>query len=142
MTVDSGVNWLGDRVVGPLATVAVQWRYLTAGLAIGVMLLAVSTIAGGVLKFSAFPELDGNVMEARILFAAGNAPKTHGASCRSIVAALEHVNEELSPEQPDGQTLVIKVATKFNENKSANESGAHVATITAICSTRNPGQPH
>jgi len=131
MTVDSGVNWLGDRVVGPLATVAVQWRYLTAGLAIGVMLLAVSTIAGGVLKFSAFPELDGNVMEARILLPQGTPLRRTEQVVDRIVAALEHVNEELSPEQPDGQTLVIKVATKFNENKSANESGAHVATITA-----------
>jgi multidrug efflux pump subunit AcrB len=129
--VDSGIDWLRDRLVGPLATAAVQWRYLTAGIAIGLMLLAISAIAGGVLKFAAFPELDGNVMEARILLPQGTPLTRTELVVERITAALERVNEKLGPEQPGGQALVLKVATKFNENATANESGAHVATITA-----------
>jgi multidrug efflux pump subunit AcrB len=129
--IDRGIDWLRDHLVGPLATAAVQWRYLTAGIAIGTMLLAVSAIAGGVLKFAAFPELDGNVMEARILLPQGTPLNRTEQVVERITAALERINEKLSPEQPGGQTLVLKVATKFNENATANESGAHVATITA-----------
>jgi multidrug efflux pump subunit AcrB len=129
--VDRGIDGLRDRLVSPLATAAVQWRYLTVGIAIGIMLLAISAIAGGVLKFAAFPELDGNVMEARILLPQGTPLKRTEQVVERITAALARVNEKLSPEQPGGQTLVQKVATKFNENATANESGAHVATITA-----------
>ncbi|MDA1326364.1 MAG: efflux RND transporter permease subunit [Proteobacteria bacterium] len=124
------IDWLRDRVVGPVAIAAVQWRYLTAGIAVGLMLIAISTIAGGWLKFAAFPELDGNVMEARILLPQGTPLKRTEQVVATITEALARVNERLSPAQPGGQALIRKVVTKFNENKTANETGAHVATIT------------
>ncbi len=128
--VDRGVDWLRDRVVGPIATAAVEWRYLTAGIVIGIGLLAASSIAGGLLKFSVFPELDGNVMEARILLPQGTPLKRTEQVVDRINAALTRVNEKLRPEQPGGQALVEKVAVKFNDNVTANETGPHVATIT------------
>ena len=131
MAVDDGVDWLSVRLVGPIARAAVQWRYLTAGIAVGLLLLAVSAIAGGMLKFSAFPELDGNVMEARILLPQGTPLRRTEQVVDRVAAALGRVNETLSPRQPGGQILVQKVATKFNENVTANETGPHVATITA-----------
>ncbi|MBT7761118.1 MAG: efflux RND transporter permease subunit, partial [Rhodospirillaceae bacterium] len=114
-----------------VAAAAVQWRYLAVGLAVGLMLLAVSAIVGGFLKFSPFPELDGNVMEARVLLPQGTPLRRTELVVTRITAALQRVNERLSPEQPDNQALVQKVVTKFNENATAFESGAHVATITA-----------
>jgi len=128
--VHRGVDWLRDRVVAPIAVAAVKWRYLTAGIAIGMGLLAASSIAGGLLKFSVFPGLDGNVMEARILLPQGTPLKRTERVVDRINAALTRVNEKLSPEQPGGQTLVEKVVAKFNENATANETGPHVATLT------------
>jgi len=127
---DSGIDWLRNRLVGPLAVIAVQWRYLTAGIAVGLMLLTVGAFAGGLIKFAAFPELDGNVMEARILLPQGTPLARTEQVVARINGALDRVNEKLSPEQPGGQALIRQVATKFNENKTANEAGAHVATIT------------
>ena len=128
--IDQGTDWLRDRVVGPIATAAVNWRYLTAGSAIGLLLLTAGVVAGGGLKFAAFPELDGNVMEARILLPQGTPlAGTEGVVDR-VTAAVGRINNRLTPEQPGGQQLVQKVAARFNENASANETGAHVATVT------------
>jgi hydrophobic/amphiphilic exporter-1 (mainly G- bacteria), HAE1 family len=129
--VDRGVDWLRDHVVGPVAVAAVKWRYFAAGLAVSLMLLVISTIAGGLLKFSAFPELDGNVMEARILLPQGTPLKRTEQVVEHIKSALGRINKKLSPAQPGGQVLVEQVVAKFNENSSANETGPHVATITA-----------
>ncbi len=129
--VDQMVDWMRTHWVGPAAAAAVRWRYLTVGIAVGLMLLAISAIAGGLLKFSAFPELDGNVMEARILLPQGTPLARTENVVKTITDALERVNTTLTPDQPGGQPLVEKVATKFNENASANETGPHVATITA-----------
>ncbi len=129
--IDGGIEWLGVRVVGPIARIAVQWRYLTAGIAVGLLLLAVSAIAGGVLEFSAFPDLDGNVMEARILLPQGTPLNRTEQVVDRVTAALERVNEKLSALQPGGQTLIQNVVTKFNENATAKETGPHVATVTA-----------
>ena len=129
--VDDGIGWLRDHLVGPLAEAAVQWRYLTVGIAVGVMLLAASAIVGGLLKFSPFPEIDGNVMEARVLLPQGTPLRRTEQVVQRITTALERVNGKLSLAQPGGQTLIEKVVTKFNENATANETGPHVATITA-----------
>ena len=129
--VDDGISWLRDHLVGPLAEAAVQWRYLTVGIAVGVMLLAASAIVGGLLKFSPFPEIDGNVMEARVLLPQGTPLRRTEQVVQRITTALERVNGKLSLAQPGGQTLIEKVVTKFNENATANETGPHVATITA-----------
>ncbi len=131
IAVDKGIDWMRKHLIEPTARAAVRWRYLTAGIAISLMLIAVSMIAGGVLKFSAFPELDGNVMEARILLPQGTPLRRTEQVVARVTGVLESINQRLSPEQPDGHALVKSVVVKFNENISANETGPHVATITA-----------
>ncbi len=128
--VDDAIGWIRDRVVAPLATLAVEWRYLTLGCAVGLLLLTVAIVAGGFLKFAAFPELDGNVLEARILLAQGTPlAKTEKVVAR-VGAALGRVNERMAKDQPGGQDLVRNVAVAYNENVDAYESGSHVATVT------------
>ncbi len=128
--VDRLVSTARDRWVGPIADAAVAWRYMTVGIAVGAMLLALGAVAGGWLKFAAFPELDGNVMEARVLLPQGTPLARTEQAVERVTAALVRVNRRLSPAQPGGESLVQKVLTRFNENSSANETGAHVATIT------------
>jgi HAE1 family hydrophobic/amphiphilic exporter-1 len=100
--VDNGVNWLRDRAVVPMATWAVKWRYLTFGCAIGALMLAVAAVVGGLVKFSPFPDLDGNVMEARIMLPQGTPLKRTEDVVARIDAALERVNQQLKGDQPGG----------------------------------------
>jgi multidrug efflux pump subunit AcrB len=130
-TVDGAVNWTRDRLVVPLAELAVAWRYLTFGLACGVLLLAVSAMAGGLVKFSPFPDLDGNVMEARIMMPQGTPLARTQEVVARIDAALEKVNADLSPQQPEKQLLVRNVTHRFSFNADAGETGPHVATVIA-----------
>ncbi|NQV98549.1 MAG: efflux RND transporter permease subunit [Rhodospirillales bacterium] len=129
--VDARMNSFRDRVVGPVADKAVQWRYLTTGFAFAALILAVSIMAGGYLKFSPFPELDGDVMEARILLPQGTPLKRTEQVVGKVRAALARVDARFTPAQPDGQALIRTVAVKYSENKDAYETGAHVATLTA-----------
>ena len=128
--VEDGIAWLRENVVGRFADLCVEWRYLTVGCAVAIMLLAVSMLAGGILKFSAFPELDGDVVQARVLLPQGTPLARTESIVAKLDAALERVNDNLTPDQPDGRSLVTNVSFRFNENQDANETGAHVATIT------------
>lgn len=121
---------VGEKFVFPLAVLAVRWRYLTMGIAIAAMVLTVSAIAGGLLKFAPFPELEGDVIEARILLPQGTPLTRTQAVVGRVKAALEKVNIEFSPTQPGGQKLVRNVTVKYNQNSDAHETGAHVATVT------------
>ncbi|TYB87899.1 efflux RND transporter permease subunit [Oceaniovalibus sp. ACAM 378] len=129
--VEAGMNWTRDRIVGPVADAAIRWRYAVTGLSIAVFLVSVSMIAGGYLKFTAFPELDGDTIVARVLLPQG----TPLSRTQSVVAELERglveVNTRLSPEQPEGADLIRHVSVTYGVNRDAFETGAHVATVSA-----------
>ncbi|MEM7522193.1 MAG: efflux RND transporter permease subunit [Pseudomonadota bacterium] len=116
------------RVVGPAARAAVAWRWLTVGLALMAFLGSVATISGGVLKFQAFPEIDGDQIEARLALSAGASFEETEATMAYLLAALDRVNEDLSPRNPGGASLVRDVVVTFNENEDVGGAGAHLAT--------------
>jgi hydrophobic/amphiphilic exporter-1 (mainly G- bacteria), HAE1 family len=128
--VNEFAEWLRDRVVGPVVDAAVEWRYLTVGVAIMILLLSVSMIAGGTLKFRAFPDLDGDVIEARILMPQGTPLARTEAVVERITQALDRIDKELTPRQPGKQKLVRNVAIHFSKNIDAFETGPHVATVS------------
>ena len=87
-------------------------------------------LAAGHLKFRAFPDIEGDVVEARILLPQGTPLWRTESVVADVVAALERVNEALSPLQPQGESLVRNVNVRFNYNPDAYESGPHVATVS------------
>ncbi|MDP1732214.1 MAG: efflux RND transporter permease subunit, partial [Devosia sp.] len=129
--IERGIDFTRDRLVGGLVDFTVRWRYATIGVAFAVLLTAVAMLAGGILKFTAFPQLDGDVIVARILLPQGTPLARTEAVVRQVEDALREVNGQLSPLQPDGVALVRQITTTFNENRDAFEAGAHVATVTA-----------
>ncbi len=120
-----------ERVVEPVARFAVNWRYFTFGFAAMLFLLAVAAMAGGKVKFEAFPDLDGNTIAARILLPAGSPLELTERTVQRAIAALREINREEKPRQPDEQDLVRNIAVEFSRNDTAGENGPHVATITA-----------
>ncbi len=129
--VDQKVSWIRDNYIGRVVDVTVKWRYLTVGCAIACLLLSISAIAGGVLKFSAFPDLDGDTLEARILLPQGTPLSRTETVVDQVAAALARVDKALAPAQPEGQALVRNVSVSFNKNEDAYENGTHVATVGA-----------
>lgn len=127
---DTGFDRIRENVLGRLVDLAVTWRYLTFGLVTMAFLASISLIAGGVVKFRVFPELDGDVIEARVLLPQGTSlSQTEGVVDR-VVAALHRVDAALSPDQPEGQSLIRNILTQYNRNVDAYESGPHVATVS------------
>ena len=48
------------------AIVAMKYRYITVGTALAMLVLSIGLIATGTVKFKAFPDLEGNSVDARI----------------------------------------------------------------------------
>jgi len=120
-----------EDVLGGLVDRAVRWRYLTLGVVVMVFLVGVSLIAGGDVKVRAFPDLDGDVIDARILLPQGTPLAQTEAVVARVLEALGRVDDAFSPQQRDGQRLVRNVLVQYNRNTDAYESGPHVATVTA-----------
>jgi multidrug efflux pump subunit AcrB len=126
---DAGFDVLRERGVGRLADAAIRRRWLVAGLSIGALILTVGALGGGIVKREAMPEIDGDVLEARLMLPAGTPLSRTSEAVVQVEAALDRVNARLTPEQPDAAPLVVRRITRMGRNLSAGESGAHVATV-------------
>jgi HAE1 family hydrophobic/amphiphilic exporter-1 len=120
-----------ERGFGPLLDRAVDYRYLTLGLVIMLLLLAVAMPAGGKLKFVGFPDLDGDVVEARVLLPQGTPLFRTEWVVAQLETALAEVNKQFRRRQPGGQDLVRNVTVIYGQNPDAFETGPHVARVVA-----------
>ena len=126
---DAGLARFTEGVVGRLVDAAVSWRYLTVGLLVGLLVGSLAMVAGGILKFRAFPDIEGNVIEARLLLPQGTPLARTEVVVDHVIGAIRTIGEELAPVQPGGRNLVRNVGVQYNRNDDAHESGAHIATV-------------
>ncbi|MEE8505650.1 MAG: efflux RND transporter permease subunit [Kiloniellales bacterium] len=128
---DAGFERFRESVLGRLVDAAVNWRYLTIGLVAMAFLASLAMIAGGTLKFRAFPDLDGDVIEARILLPQGTPLARTEQVVAQVGQALERVDRAFTARLPAGVSLVRNLLVQFNVNADAFEAGPHLATVTA-----------
>ncbi|SEF71997.1 efflux RND transporter permease subunit [Vibrio hangzhouensis] len=107
----------------------VAYRYAFMGSVFALLLMSVALIAGGVVKFQPFPELDGDIAEARIILPPGASLSQTERVVDHIVASAEKLNRQWSEEVENGELLVQQITSQFNTNRDANESGPHIATV-------------
>ena len=124
-----GLNHFREQWLGRTVDWAVTWRYLFIGGVVGLFLVIVGILAGGHLKFRAFPQLEGNVIEARLLLPQGTPLSLTEQRVKQLTDGIARVNTELSPLQPAGRSLVNNVRVLFNQNLDVGEQGGHVATV-------------
>lgn len=128
---DRRIEWTRENVIGRSVDVLSHWRYLWVGSVLALFLVCIGLIADGIVKFQAFPDLDGDVVEARIILPQGTPLVRTRELVDQIATGLERVNARFAPVQPGGQDLVKTVFVRFNQNPDAFDNGPHVATLTA-----------
>jgi multidrug efflux pump subunit AcrB len=117
------------KCVGRAADAAIRWRYGVLGLVLAVLLGSVGFVAGAHIGAEAMPDIDGDLLEARILMPQGTPLERTEAVAREVEAALRRLDARLTPQQPNGAALVEAIPVRFNHNPSAREAGAHLATV-------------
>jgi len=115
------------QAVGRIADAAIKVRYFVLAGLIVILLGSVGFFAGGNIKMEAMPAIEGDLLEARILMPQGTPLNRTEEVVAQIVDAIKKINNDL--EQPDDKDLVQAIQVRYNENYSAGEAGAHVATI-------------
>jgi multidrug efflux pump subunit AcrB len=113
---------------GKAADVAIHYRYLTLGLALAMLVFSMGLIATGTVKFKAFPDLEGNTVDARVLLPQGTPLEKTRTVVEHLLEALAKTNAELSAHEPE--PLVRNVQVAFGTHADVPENGTHLATIT------------
>ncbi len=126
---DRLMDFMRDSIVGPVVDLAIRFRYFTAGISFAILLVAVAMLAGGFIKFTAFPELDGDTIVARVLLPQGTPISRTQDIVKQLENGLDQVNNKYAPEQPDHADLIQHVTVFYGENRDAFETGPHVVTV-------------
>ena len=129
-TMDRGLNQVRKKVLGPVVDTAINFRYLFIGLVVFLFILSVGMIVGGKLKIQAFPDIEGDVLQARVLFPQGTPLEKTAAYVDILLDAAVQMNGRFKPRQPGEADLVQHTSVLFNTNADAGETGPHVATIS------------
>jgi multidrug efflux pump subunit AcrB len=127
---DAFFDWMRDHLLGGTVEVLLKWRYLFLTSLTGMFILSLGMVASGRIKFQGFPDLEGDVVMARLLMPQGTPLSRTEATVEHILAALERTNQRFKPDQPDNQDLIRNAYVQYNLNTEAFENGPHVATIT------------
>jgi multidrug efflux pump subunit AcrB len=127
---DAAFAWVRDRLLGRSVEVLLKWRYLFVSFVIALFILSLGMVASGKIKFQGFPELEGDVVMARLLLSQGTPLGRTEAVVTHILDALERTNQTFTVDQPGGRNLVRNAYVQYNLNSEAFESGPHVATIS------------
>ena len=115
-------------LVGRLGEGAMRFRYMTIGGALALLLMTISLIPSGVVKFKSFPDLEGNQLDARILMPASAPLHRTEAVVATLVDSLQRARAQL-PAEPNGE-LIKHIQISYSVNADAGEEGPHVATIS------------
>ena len=126
-----GFEWVRDNLFLPIVKKATKRPRIAISSMILLVLISFATIPAGILKYQAFPDLESDVIQARIILPKGTPQLKTEAIVSQLVAALQTLDEEFTPRQPDEQPLVNNISVFFNTNVDAHESGSHLATISA-----------
>jgi len=115
--------------VGRGADAAIRHRHAVLGLVLLILFGTAGYLAGGHIGSEAMPDIDGDVLEARILMPQGTPLIRTRAVAAQVEAAMRRLDARLSPQQPGAASLVRATQVRFNHNPGAREAGAHVATV-------------
>ena len=111
-----------------VAGMAIRYRYLTLGLALALLISSIGLIATGTVKFKAFPDIEGNSVDAQILLPQGTPLAKTEQVVADLVAALHRTADELG--ENEREPLIKTIQIFYSQHAAAKESGAHVATIS------------
>ncbi|MBR9883257.1 MAG: efflux RND transporter permease subunit [Oceanospirillales bacterium] len=85
---DGGFNHFRDRIFRPFIERAIQFRWTVLALALGLLIVSIGLVAGGRMKFTFFPSVEQDTLDASVQFAAGTDANT-------VKRFLDHMGETL-----------------------------------------------
>ena len=116
------------KKLGIWVEVLIIHRYAFIGAVLGLFVLSVSLFVSGIVKFSAFPDVEGDMLQARILMPVGTSQKQTKVTVDKLAHSLDQINKKYQEEH--GEPLVEAVTANYGMNMDALETGGHLATIS------------
>ncbi|MDT8283301.1 MAG: efflux RND transporter permease subunit, partial [Gammaproteobacteria bacterium] len=126
---EDGFNKFRDLYFRPLLTHAINHRGTTLTIAICSLILAISMVVFGQVKFQFFPQPESTVIIASVKFAAGTPPEQVHAYARQLEQKLDETDKALSGEESLITAEVLRVNTATFDGGRNYQNGNQYAML-------------
>ena len=123
---------------------AIEWRYVTLAVSVGVIVLAIALFSSGRLRYQFMPEVEGDSVYASLTMAAGVPLEITEDATAQLELASERLAAELEAESGAGSVVVQRLTTiGKHQGRSGPPSarivtgGSHLAEVSLRLSPRS-----
>ena len=123
-----------DGPYARLVDYCVRWRYVTVALGLAVLLIMVGTFTGGWLKFTFFPEVEGDFISCAVTMPMGTPVEETTAVVDGMDAAAREALGELDRKRRQGapslfEQSIALIGLQLGNRGLPSEYGGHLAQI-------------
>jgi multidrug efflux pump subunit AcrB len=134
-----GLEWFVQKVYRPALQFGVEWRYLTAAVALTTLLVTLGLVGGGFVKFVFFPVVESDNIVANLTMPMETPVGTTAEAMRRLEASASQLEKEIVEQY--GSSPYIHVLTSVGEqpfrtqasrnsgSRNASFSGAHLGEV-------------
>lgn len=121
-----------ESVYMPFLKHALNWRYVTLCTAISTLLMTVGLVAGGIIKFEVFPEIDGFIMTSTLELPSGTPPEVTRKAVQQVEDALLRLAEK--SDTASGEPMLVDRLALVGQTleEQLSRSGPHLGSVQAI----------
>ncbi len=102
-----GLETFVEKVYQPSLNFSLRWRYITAAVFISVLILTLATVGTGLIQFKFFPEVEGDILSAKVELAQGVPFEETEKAVKKIEAAAIALSEKYKAD--DGGSILKHV---------------------------------
>ena len=110
----------------PFVHKVLRWRYVSASICLGVLILALSLIASGRVVFGFFPAIEGDRVYASLELPEGIAAESTSAAAAQIEDAAKRLSEEMTEELGLSRPLIRNILSSVGQTVDRNGPGRQI----------------
>ncbi len=122
-----------DRVFRPFLNVALNWRYLTLAIFIGILVLTISVVVSGRYKYTFFPRIESEVISATLIMPEGIAIETTEKHLNRMLQMAEKLQQQYIEEDSDQlviQHILQTVGSSGLRPRAGSRGLSHIGMVT------------
>ena len=133
--VSDGLDAFVEKIYQPALGFTLKWRYVTAAAFIAVLVLTLSVVGTGLIQFRFFPDVEGDILGAKVELAQGVPFTETEAVVERIEAAAMRLSEKFKTK--DGSDILRHVLTSAGTQPfqtgvpvNGNPQQTHIGEVT------------
>jgi multidrug efflux pump subunit AcrB len=128
-------------VAGPyqsFLSLCIKYRYTTVAAAIAILLIAVGTVSGGIIKFRFMPEIDSDLITASLKMPIGTPVDNTVKAQDNIVRKAQEVIKDYDKKRPNGLSVLRHIYSTMGGTLQSSpmgdssSSGSHLSDIALL----------